>query len=488
MLADVKATFADRLDLHARIDMAVSPSSTARVAVVPLRCHRERITGVLDAALADPFGDAGWQKQFRGRLLAKDALVKYADTFEYVGTHNSLVEFPVPFRVPKGVVRPEDHEIMECSSVRDSYDHLRTCQLHVFVAGSVADALEGPVPSPYPSVVVVDVPGGVPGAAQVEGKTQTDADGGKVILVSSKTAIDGNDALAASPSHVTEYLERREASNIEAVERALFQTRPALNQQLLETVVRSCEQAIAPGGEYSARAREEQLARDTARIREARTRWAADAHTELQTQLLPAFDRLRFHTLAWWKLYWRADDVGDVAESAVRAAFLPGAQQQFAYVTGQIDASAERDYGAAVPSSPASDAIASARDATATLIATQLHNGAAKLLAATVFGVQLPSLVLPLLGVWFYGYTLWSMGSLIALGAVLGLRALQRGWLKLTDAAALTVGESARTALAASERRIWDRYERTVLREQSLVDKKVALLAELKTALRTSSP
>jgi hypothetical protein len=224
------------------------------------------------------------------------------------------------------------------------------------------------------------------------------------------------------------------------------------------------------------------LEQDTARAKEARTKWAEDAHRELQTGLVQEFDKLRFHTLAWWKLYWRADDVGDIAEASVRSSFLPGAQQGFSYVTGQIDAQAERDYGA-LPASAEIDEIARVRDATAAGISTTLHNGAVKLLASAVFGIQLPSVVIPLLGMYFYGYTLWAMASLIALGIVIGLRTLQRGWLKLSDSCALRVTESARAALSVSERRIWERYEKAVLFEQGQVDKKIALISELRDAI-----
>jgi hypothetical protein len=478
-LADVKQVFADRYDLHSRIDMALSKSSVSRIAVVPLKCHRKRITGVLDAVLADPLGDQNWFHQLRGRLLAKDAIIRYSDRFEYIGTHNSLVEFPTPFKVPKRVRRPEDYEIMECSSVRDSYDHLKSCQLHVFVASSLSDALSSPVPSPYPSVLVVDDPA-PPGPRG--GNAEEDAPISDLIIISSETAIKGNELLATSAENVSQYLDQRKASNIEAVEKIIFQPRAILNEKLVETVAQTCELLVAPRGEYTSRERDVQLEQDIARVKKARTKWAEDAHRELQTGLVQEFDKLRFHTLAWWKLYWRADDVGDIAEASVRRSFLPDAQQRFSYITGQIDAQAERDYGA-LPASAEIDEIARVRDATAASISTTLHNGAVKLLATVVFGIQLPSVVIPLLGMYFYGYTLWAMGSLMALGIVIGLRTLQRGWLKLSDACALRVTESARAALSVSERRIWERYEKTVLFEQGQVDKKVALISELRDVI-----
>ncbi|KAH6845527.1 hypothetical protein B0I37DRAFT_380446 [Chaetomium sp. MPI-CAGE-AT-0009] len=64
--------------------------------------------------------------------------------------------------------------------------------------------------------------------------------------------------------------------------------------------------------------------------------WAQNAHQELQQQLDVAFTTGPWSKLGWWKLFWRADDVGMVTSEMVALRFLPEAEKALIYLAGRI--------------------------------------------------------------------------------------------------------------------------------------------------------
>ncbi|KAK0383638.1 hypothetical protein NLU13_9549 [Sarocladium strictum] len=67
--------------------------------------------------------------------------------------------------------------------------------------------------------------------------------------------------------------------------------------------------------------------------------WAQNAHAELQDQLDLAFTGKRWRKLGWWKLFWRVDDVAMLTNEMLTQRFLPTAEQELVYLTGQIEGS-----------------------------------------------------------------------------------------------------------------------------------------------------
>ncbi|KAI8714647.1 hypothetical protein NCS52_01185100 [Fusarium sp. LHS14.1] len=64
--------------------------------------------------------------------------------------------------------------------------------------------------------------------------------------------------------------------------------------------------------------------------------WAQNAHTELQDELDLAFTGERWRKLGWWQLFWRVDDVAMLTNEMLGQRFLPTAEQELVYLTGQI--------------------------------------------------------------------------------------------------------------------------------------------------------
>ena len=65
--------------------------------------------------------------------------------------------------------------------------------------------------------------------------------------------------------------------------------------------------------------------------------WAEAAHTELRDQLDLAFSGRRWRALAWWKLFWRVDDVAAITSDILASRFLTGAEREVIYMAGKID-------------------------------------------------------------------------------------------------------------------------------------------------------
>ncbi|KAL1628506.1 3',5'-cyclic-nucleotide phosphodiesterase (PDEase) (3':5'-CNP) [Neofusicoccum ribis] len=65
--------------------------------------------------------------------------------------------------------------------------------------------------------------------------------------------------------------------------------------------------------------------------------WAEHAHTELRDQLDIAFASKSWRKLAWWKLFWRVDDVGMIVSELLERRWLPVAEKDIIWVAGRIE-------------------------------------------------------------------------------------------------------------------------------------------------------
>ncbi|KAF4974709.1 hypothetical protein FZEAL_8418 [Fusarium zealandicum] len=71
-------------------------------------------------------------------------------------------------------------------------------------------------------------------------------------------------------------------------------------------------------------------------LNEALAAWTQKAHAELQDELDLAFTGRRWRKLGWWQLFWRVDDVPMLTNEMLSQRFLPTAEQELVYLTGQI--------------------------------------------------------------------------------------------------------------------------------------------------------
>ena len=71
-------------------------------------------------------------------------------------------------------------------------------------------------------------------------------------------------------------------------------------------------------------------------IQQAISIWAQMAHTELRDRLEIAFDSKGWRKIKWWRLIWRADDVGYTVLNIIRRAWLVDAEKEMIWMCGRI--------------------------------------------------------------------------------------------------------------------------------------------------------
>ena len=64
--------------------------------------------------------------------------------------------------------------------------------------------------------------------------------------------------------------------------------------------------------------------------------WAEASHTELRDQLDAAFSSRSWKRLAWWKLFWRVDDVRSVLIDVVQRAWLVESEKHLIWLAGRM--------------------------------------------------------------------------------------------------------------------------------------------------------
>ena len=125
---------------------------------------------------------------------------------------------------------------------------------------------------------------------------------------------------------------------VEGVDVEPSNLKPSL-RRLIETIANNAEQAIL----QEQRTRTLQLASSavSASTRKSLEQdligWAEFAHTELRDQLDYAFLGRNWKKLAWWKLFWRVDDVSYITAEILQQAWLVAAEKEMIWQSGRID-------------------------------------------------------------------------------------------------------------------------------------------------------
>lgn len=72
-------------------------------------------------------------------------------------------------------------------------------------------------------------------------------------------------------------------------------------------------------------------------------RWAEFAHTELRNQLDFWFRSKNWKKMAWWKLFWRVDDISSIASDVLQRAWLVEAEKGMIWLFGRLEQAGLRD-------------------------------------------------------------------------------------------------------------------------------------------------
>jgi len=216
------------------------------------------------------------------------------------------------------------------------------------------------------------------------------------------------------------------------------------------------------------------------RLNQGLTEWAQNTHGELQERLESAFISQSWRKLGWWKLFWRADDVGMVSSEMLALRFLPDAERAIIYLAGRVQEAgiAEAYTAQALYPSPrlaADDTavvahselkwpthISFTRNYLQEKTVPALQALAQKLVLQTTSGVAMSTALAGL--TYLSAVGAYESGAIAVLGIVWSLARLQKKWETARQFWEGEVREEGRKAIRATEASIVEALDRATKR------------------------
>ncbi|KAJ6110751.1 hypothetical protein N7486_002986 [Penicillium sp. IBT 16267x] len=193
--------------------------------------------------------------------------------------------------------------------------------------------------------------------------------------------------------------------------------------------------------------------------------WAERAHSELRSSLEAGFASPRWRGLAWWKLFWRVDDVGMITSEILEKRFLPRAEREAIWSSGQYEQAGLLNDPKPAPS-PDSSSDSTPVQSTPPPWPTQIPDMRTKLLTTTVpslqalaqslvlFSVSTTTLTSALSALTYLSIpsaSVYESCTLAAVGLIYSLRRQQKKWVAARGFWEDEVREEGRASLRETE-------------------------------------
>ena len=270
----------------------------------------------------------------------------------------------------------------------------------------------------------------------------------------------------------------------------------------LKTLIQSLLDAAKEGvlAKEAQRAQEQQAAgvsdESRADLDRSVTMWAERGHSELRSSLEAGFASKRWKGLAWWKLFWRVDDVGMITSEILEKQYLHGAEREVIWTAGQFQQAGLIDKVEATeePPSEAKESTTAAADKTASEPwPMQISKSRTRLLDTTVpalqslaqrlvlFSVSTTTLTSALSALTYISLptaSVYETCTMAVVGLVYSLRRQQTKWEKARTFWEEEVREDGRTALLETEREL-----RTIVKEGGRPEIDVSDVQEAKESI-----
>ncbi|OXV06301.1 hypothetical protein Egran_05930 [Elaphomyces granulatus] len=302
---------------------------------------------------------------------------------------------------------------------------------------------------------VIDLPVG-----QEETKGNSD-----IAIVDTRQADEALRKFRESVENAADYEHGWTTSGVEALVKWFSTDRKNDLSPALEKLIISLLDA-AERGVLSRKLREQKAVTVSDEVRshlfKAISEWAERAHRELQESLEEGFATKRWRGLAWWKLFWRVDDVGAITSEILEQRYLRQAEREVIWVAGRL-----RQAGLLNPSVPALDALVEDPGPVKGYPPwpMEIAESRTKLRASTVSSLQALSQSLVFfslstttltsaLSVLLYismSTSMYEAGTVAAVGFVYSLRRQQKKWVKARTFWENEVREAGRSALKETE-------------------------------------
>ncbi|KAJ4863944.1 hypothetical protein T069G_00474 [Trichoderma breve] len=208
----------------------------------------------------------------------------------------------------------------------------------------VADGLTGAVA--ISGLPILDCADTITAAVNLRGFSKEQL-GANFTVIDTSLAEEAINLFRQGPQNAMSYEQRWSASNLGLLVAWLKAglkaaddeaTKPAV-RKLIASVLQGALSAIETESTSRKLSRElshSMISPEMRAMNEGLSKWAQNAHAELQEQLDLAFSGRRWRKLGWWKLFWRVDDVAMLTNEILSQRFLPTSEQELVYLTGRI--------------------------------------------------------------------------------------------------------------------------------------------------------
>jgi hypothetical protein len=516
-LDSVITVFPDTRNLHARVALVLDKSTycagnnspaaptgkgVVRVAFVPFNVHPSVVNKLVDVVLADPLAsDLEWYRALRTRRQGAETLIKYNRTLTKVeippsdsnaDPDDAILEFGVPFTVPRvssgqldntRIVDPREIEIHQ---LRTPTDYSGRFHRYIYVCDDPHIVKTHRLESNFPHQLFLDI-----SKAQLKRNSSTssekdDANLSRAIEVSSQAALEANVSLRRSPTLNGSYFsELTLQSHISAVKDATFgENLDASKQTLVKGIITTCCEIVERDERVDAA-----IDIKSPEIERVISAWTSKAHYELQTTYADALDALFRHTIRWWSLYWKVDEVHYLVATTLLAQYLPHSQQSHKVITNDMDGFCTAHHFPELAEMPDQfpPQLTTARNSLINTAAVDLHNRAQHDLVKNFVGIQLPSVFFPLLGAFFFQLSVAVCAATMGVGVTLGAIWLRRGWERAARSFVGHALEDARVAIHAEQQGLRARWAHLTARQRAIASHRRRILDEASGATTSST-
>ncbi|KAL4974338.1 hypothetical protein BDW66DRAFT_161381 [Aspergillus desertorum] len=115
-------------------------------------------------------------------------------------------------------------------------------------------------------------------------------------------------------------------------------------RSLITSLIDAAEQGVITEETRRVQEQEEASIPDVrASLDQAVSAWAEKSHAELHSALEEGFATKAWHGLAWWKLFWRVDDVGMITSEILEKNYLRRAEKGVIWTAGQLEQAGLRE-------------------------------------------------------------------------------------------------------------------------------------------------
>lgn len=313
------------------------------------------------------------------------------------------------------------------------------------------------------------------GAIELAMPSQKPADD-RLSFVDIERASAALDKIRESVQNATEYERGWNASGVQPVMDWLASSSHAGNEAALNPALVPLIESLLDAADEGVSARERKAIEDqTSGITPDEVRsnlergiaaWAERAHSELRSNLEAGFASPRWRGLAWWKLFWRVDDVSMITSDMLEKQFLRRPEREVIYISGKYQQAGLLEESTASTEATSNSGPA---DTTPPPWPTQITDTRNKLLTTTVpslqalaqnlvlFSVSTTTLTSALSALTYISVpsaSVYESCTLGAIGLIYSLRRQQKKWDVARGFWEDEVREEGRTSLLETEARL----------------------------------